>query len=164
MPFADVPALLRAAGVPFTLHEHPPLRTAQENRDHLPFPPDAMLKTVAFQIKQAGWVLVAVGGAERVDYRRLAAALGVKRGQIVQPPPEMLEGELGFQVGGVCPVPPGPGILVVLDTQALAMDTIYCGSGRNDLTIQLTMRDLLQLVQPIIAPVVLERDSAGPGV
>ena len=85
-----------------------------------------MLKTVAFQVKQAGWVLVAVGSEDRVDYRRLAA-LGVKRGQIIQPVPEVLEAELGFQVGGVCPIPPGPGVRVVFDTQILAMDTVYCG-------------------------------------
>jgi len=70
---------LTARGVPFTIHEHVPARTVADALERLPFSPDAYLKTVAFRLKAGGWVLATLRGADRVEYRRLAAALGVPR-------------------------------------------------------------------------------------
>jgi Cys-tRNA(Pro)/Cys-tRNA(Cys) deacylase len=142
---------LRAHNVPFTLHTHPPLRTVQDYLGH--FPLEQMLKTVAFRVKDGPWVLVALRGTDRVDYRRLADALGVKRAALAQPPAAEVEAVLGVAPGGVSPVPSVPGLLVVFDQRALALDTVYCGAGRPDQTLEIRIADLLRVVQPRLAPV-----------
>src|SRR6476469_2703891 len=152
--YAAILRRLEAAGVPFTVHEHPPMRTVQ---DYVAggFPLARMVKTVVLGIKGDGWALVAVRGADRVDYRKLADALGVKRSLLFQPPPEQVEAELGYQIGGVCPIPAAPALRVVCDPAIRDLARIYCGSGRNDRTLELTPGALLQAVAPDIAPVAL---------
>ncbi len=152
---------LRAHAVPFTLHTHAPLRTVQDYLGH--FPLEQMLKTVAFRVKDGPWVLVALRGADRVDYRRLADALGVKRAALVSPSATEVEAALGMPPGGVSPVPPLPGMLVVFDQGTLGLDTVYCGAGRPDQTLEIRVPDLLRVVQPRIAPVA-QAEGGGSGV
>ncbi len=45
---------------------------------HLLFPLGRLLKTVAFKVKDKGYVLAALRGLDRIDYRKLAAACGTK--------------------------------------------------------------------------------------
>lgn len=142
---------LRAYDVPFTLHTHAPLRTVQDYQGH--FPLEQMLKTVAFRVKDGPWVLVALRGADRVDYRRLADALGVKRAALVQPSATEVEAVLGVSPGGISPIPPIAGLIIVFDQAALGLDTVYCGAGRPDQTLEIRVPDLLHVVQPRIAPV-----------
>src|SRR5436853_5562156 len=96
---------LAAAGVAFTIHEHPAATTVADAEARLPFPPAQFLKTVVFRVRDGDWVLVALRGADQVDYRKLAAALGVKRGDLFRAAPEEVEAALGFQIGGVGPIP-----------------------------------------------------------
>jgi Cys-tRNA(Pro)/Cys-tRNA(Cys) deacylase len=142
---------LQAHGVPFTIHTHAPLRTVQDYLGH--FPLEQMLKTVAFRVKDGPWVLVALRGADRVDYRRLADALGVKRAALVSPSADEVEAVLGVPPGGVSPVPPLPGMIVLFDRGTLDLDTVYCGAGRPDQTLEIRLPDLLRVVQPRVAPV-----------
>jgi prolyl-tRNA editing enzyme YbaK/EbsC (Cys-tRNA(Pro) deacylase) len=51
-------------------------------------------------------------------------------------------------------------VLVVFDQATLTLDTVYCGAGRPDRTLEIWLPDLLQVVQPRIAPVANE--SAPP--
>jgi Cys-tRNA(Pro)/Cys-tRNA(Cys) deacylase len=148
--------LLDEKGVPYKLHPHEPLLTVKEIEGRLPFPPDRWVKSLAFQVRGEGWALVALHAYSRLDYRKLADALGVKRGQLVQPPPEALLHELGFEAGGVAPIPTRPGVKTVYDSALAKMHTVYCGSGRSDLTLEANMQDLIKLVKPILAPVAEE--------
>lgn len=142
---------LRAHEVPFTLHTHAPLRTVQDYLGH--FPLEQMLKTVAFRVKGGPWVLVALRGTDRVDYRRLADALGVKRAALVSPSAAEVEAALGVPPGGVSPVPTLPGMIVLFDQSTLDLDSVYCGAGRPDQTLEIRLPDLLRAVQPRLAPV-----------
>ncbi len=159
MSYAVVIARLEAAGIPFRLHDHAPLRTVAEAEAALPFPVEQMVKAVVFYIKDGPWLLVAVRAADRVDYRKLALALGVKRGALRQPAAPEVEATLGFEVGGVPPLPPDGQVQAVFDRQVLDLDRIYCGSGRRDQTLELRVPDLLRLVQPLVADVVGDRIS-----
>ena len=71
--------LLRLRGVPFTIHEHPPSYTVADARERLPFPAGRLLKTIAFRAKAGVYILAAVRGPDRIDYRKLATASGTKR-------------------------------------------------------------------------------------
>src|SRR4051794_34902344 len=90
---------LTERGVRFRIHEHVVSRTVADAVASLPFPPEQYLKTIVFRVKNGPWVLAACRGQDRVDFRRLAEALGVKRAAIVQPVPEAVEAALGYAIG-----------------------------------------------------------------
>ena len=154
----DVVRLLSERGVPFTLHEHTPMRTVSEHQTLLPFDTGSYLKTLAFRVRDGGWVLAAIQGLDRLDYRRLADALGVPRAAIRAATPEEVEATLGCEVGGVCPIPTRDGVELLVDSAAIDMDVVYCGSGRSDRTLEMRMADLLSLVRPRVVP--LRREAA----
>lgn len=151
--------LLHARGVPFTIHTHEVARTVADAEARLPFPKEQFLKTVVFRLKTGGWILVALQGQDQVDYRRLADALGVKRGDLIRPSPEEVEAALGYQIGGVGPIPLAPDTRVLFDEAALQMATVYCGAGRNDRTLEIGLPDLIGAVAGQVAP--LARDRTG---
>jgi Cys-tRNA(Pro)/Cys-tRNA(Cys) deacylase len=136
---------LKKEGVSFTIHEHVAARTVSDAEESLPFPKESLLKTVVFKLKNADWILAALKGQDSVDYRKLATACSAKRSDIIRPPAEVVESSLGYEIGGVCPIPVSNSITVVFDSEVITMDTIYCGSGRNDRTLEIKLRDLLRI-------------------
>ena len=147
---------LQEQHVAFTIHEHQAAVTVTDAEETLPFPRELFLKTVVFKMKNAGWILAAVRGQDSVDYRKLAAAFGMKRGDVTRPPAEDVETSLGYEIGGVCPIPVGKDIEVVFDSNVLIMDRVYCGSGRNDRTLEIKLHDLLQVTRGRVLPLIRE--------
>ena len=149
-----IAARLRAHGVSFTIHEHVVSRTVADAASLLSFPPEAFLKTIAFRQKRGGWVLASLRGEDRVDYRGLAAALGVSRRDLQAMEPSELLADLGYPIGGVGPVPPNDETRVVFDSRAVdELDTVYCGAGRDDRTLEVRLADLLPACSGIVAPI-----------
>lgn len=145
---------LTTRGVPFTIHEHVEARTVADALERLPFSPDAYLKTVAFRLKAGGWVLAALRGADRVDYRGLAAALGVGRRDLHQMTPDEVAADLGYPIGGVGPVPPNDQTRTIFDALAVEqLDIVYCGAGRPDRTLAVRLADLVAACDGLIAPI-----------
>ena len=135
--------ILRAAGVAFTLHEHEPVRTFAESVERLPFPAGAMVKTLA--VETGGeLVLVALRGADRVHFGKLARALGVGRATLNAVSAAALEVELGFEVGAVSLLTDFPAARLV-DEAVLALGAVFTGSGRTDRTIELAAADLVRV-------------------
>ena len=155
----DVVRLLTERGVPFTVHEHAPMRTVSEHQALLPFDTARYLKTLVFRVNDSAWVLTALKGLDRIDYRRLADALGVSRAAIRAATPEEVASAIGCEVGGVCPIPLRDGVALLIDRDATSMDVVYCGSGRSDRTLELRMTDLLQLVNPRVVPLRREESA-----
>ncbi len=149
--------LLTARGVRFRVHEHPDSRTVEDARTRLPFPLDQLLKTVAFRVKNGPWLLVACKGQDRVDYRKLAAVAGVRRADIVQPAPEEIEAALVYVIGGVAPFPPNAETRTLVDAGVAAtMETVYCGIGRTDRTLEIAIADVIAVSGALVAPIAQE--------
>ena len=145
---------LAARGVTFTIHEHQVARTVADALERLPFSPDAYLKTVAFRLKAGGWVLAALRGADRVDYRGLAAALGGGRRDLHQLTPDEVAADLGYPIGGVGPVPPNERTRTIFDARAVAtLDVVFCGAGQPDRTLEVRLADLLPACDGVVAPI-----------
>lgn len=140
----DVPAarVLAAAGLPFVLHEHAPVMGAA---DHALSGLDlhSSMKTLSFVLADDSVVLVGIPGPAKLSYGALARALGVPRSQVRGAPPQVIEA-LGMQPGGVCPFASDPAVRIVLDQAVLDMPVIYCGSGRPDVTVEITPDVLLR--------------------
>lgn len=137
--------LLDSHHVAYELHEHETVRTVAEVEAKLPFLLDKMLKTVAFRLKDGRFILAGLRGHDRIDYRQLAAHFGVNRRAVASMSPEAVEAELGFEVGGVGPFALQPDVVVLLDAQLANVGTVYCGSGKNTVTLAINFADLLRL-------------------
>lgn len=135
--------ILRAAGVAFTLHQHEPVRTFEESVNRLPFPPGAMVKTLALETG-GELVLAALLAADRVHFGKLARALGVGRATLNAVSAAALEVELGFEVGAVSLLTDFPSARLV-DERVLALGTVFTGSGRADRTIEVAAADLVRV-------------------
>jgi Cys-tRNA(Pro)/Cys-tRNA(Cys) deacylase len=141
MPRSPV-EILRDAGIPFVLHEHEPVATVAEILDALPFPAEQHVKTLAFAA-DGQLVLAALRGSDRLQFGRLARAVGVARDRITPLPPERVEAELRLQPGGVCPISDAAATVVV-DDRVVSLPRAFCGSGRNDATLELAPADLVR--------------------
>jgi Cys-tRNA(Pro)/Cys-tRNA(Cys) deacylase len=150
---ASLTETLATAGVPHTLHEHAPSITVRDADRNLDFPVERIVKTIAFRIKNQGWVLVGLCGYDQADYRKLAEALGVSRDKISRLEPYELEEALGYAVGGTAPFAPNAQTRVLLDTHVLRHATIFCGTGRPDRTLEIAPADLVRASGAAIAPV-----------
>ncbi len=153
----ELTRLLTGYGFRFRIHEHVVSRTVADAEAYLPFPTEQLLKTVVFRVKGGPWVLAACRGQDRVDYRKIAVACGVKRDQIVRPTPEEVEATLGYAIGGISPIPPDASMQSLVDaTAAATLDTVYCGIGRNDRTLEIGIADLIAAAQARVLPLVQE--------
>jgi Cys-tRNA(Pro)/Cys-tRNA(Cys) deacylase len=144
--------LLRAGGYAFTVHPHAPVATVAEILVALPFPAGEHVKTLAVGAGEL-LALAAVRGSDRVQFGRLARALGVPRDRLVPLPAERVRGELGLEPGGVCPLVDLPGVAVLVDRRVLGLERVFCGSGRNDATLELAPADLVAASRASVAEI-----------
>ena len=140
---ASVRDFLTAHDVAFKVHTHAPLRSFEDGKATLPFDPDAMVKGLVFRRPMGSYAIVALRGADRADYRKVAAALGVRRDELTMASAEQVATDLGMQPGGVTPLPLGADVF--LDRAVLELPTVYCGSGRNDATLEIAGADLVRV-------------------
>jgi prolyl-tRNA editing enzyme YbaK/EbsC (Cys-tRNA(Pro) deacylase) len=59
----------------------------------------------------------------------------------------------------VGPFPLAAGALVIVDQDAATMDTVYCGMGPNDRTLEIGLRDLIRVVQAHVQPIRVDDQS-----
>ncbi len=142
--------ILRNAGVKFRIHDHRPVATVAEILDALPFPADEHVKTLAFDTG-GGIALAALRGGDRLQFGKLARALGVARDRLRPLSPDRVRDELGLEPGGVCPLVDRSDVTVVLDARVRELQRAYCGSGRNDATFELAPADLVAASRATVA-------------
>lgn len=140
----EVRAFLDAAAVPYRTHAQAPLVSFEDAKTVLPFDPGSMVKGLVFRIPSGAFAIVALRGADRADYKKIADALGARRADLRAADPVDVEAELGMQLGGVVPLPI-KGALVLIDERVTSLDAIFCGSGRNDVTVEIKAQDLLRI-------------------
>ena len=147
-------AFLTARGIPFRVHEHAASYTVADASERLPFPAERLLKAIAFKIKSGGYILAAARGPDRIDYRKLAAASGAKRADIVRLTPEEVRDVFGMEVGSVSPIPLREDVSIFFDTNVPTDETVYCGIGRADRTLEIQLKDLVQITSGRILPLI----------
>lgn len=153
MVYATIIGLLEQSGAAYRVHAHPAVVTIDEARRTVPHLTRHLIKTVVFQLKDAEWILAAVPGGDRIHYRQLADALGVKRTALRSVPARRVATELGFEIGGIGPFAIRDDVRVVFDATLPLLNIVYCGSGRNTRTIQIGAADLIALSRGIVYPI-----------
>ena len=150
MIYNEIIDILDGKFISYKIHKHGEVLTMRDVEEKLPFPIDRLLKTLVFRIRDSSWILAVLKGRDRIDYRKLAQALNVRRQDIIRPSVEEIESKLGFQIGGICPIPTKHDIRVVFDKSILELDSVYCGVGRNDRSLEIRLADLLRASGGII--------------
>jgi len=145
MTFNHIQQLLKDGGLPYTLHTHPPVTTVEDARAKVPHLTVNLIKTIVFHIKDSHWILAGVNGTDRIDYKQLGDAFGVNRKQLRSVSPQDVQAELGFEIGGVGPFPVNDNVRVILDEGLLKLGMVFCGSGKNTVTIAMNVHDLVAI-------------------
>ena len=145
--YEAIVTFLTGHNVPFTIHEHTPSYTVADAQEYLLFPLERLLKTVAFKVKDQGYVLAAVRGLDRIDYRKLAAACGTKRTHVVRLTPEEVAAVFEVEVGSVSPIALHEDVEVFFDNRVPTHETVFCGIGRPDRTLEINLMDLVQITR-----------------
>ena len=140
----EVRVFLDSAGIRYRTHSHAPLVSFEQAKTVLPFDADAMVKGLVFRTPEGTFAIVALRGVDRADYKKIADALGIRRADLRAADPTDVAAELGMQLGGIVPLPIN-GALVLIDGSVAELKTIFCGSGRNDVTLEISARDLLHI-------------------
>lgn len=146
-------AWLRERQVPHRVHAHMPIGGYESAKALLPFDPAAMVKGLAFRLPDGACAIVALQAADRADYRKIADALGVRRADLQLASAEDIAAQLGMVPGGVAPVPVG-GARLLVDRAVAELGTVFCGSGRNDATLEIDAHALLRATQATPADLV----------
>jgi Cys-tRNA(Pro)/Cys-tRNA(Cys) deacylase len=84
-----VRAFVEANGIRYRTHSHAPLVSFEEAKTVLPFDPNAMVKGLVFRTSGDAFAIVALRGADRADYKKIADALGIRRADLRRPIPPM---------------------------------------------------------------------------
>jgi Cys-tRNA(Pro)/Cys-tRNA(Cys) deacylase len=143
--------ILRDAGVSFSSFTHAPIRTYEDIERELDLPADRLLKTLAFRTGDGQFVLASLPILLPVAYGKVAKSAGVSRSKLRRAGEDDLR-ELGMAPGGISPLTTAEGT-VIFHTTVPDMGTVYCGSGRDDETIEVAAADLVEVVNPVLADV-----------
>jgi Cys-tRNA(Pro)/Cys-tRNA(Cys) deacylase len=144
--------ILDSAGVPYELFRHPGAVTFEEVLRAEGFPPDQMLKTVAFRTGDDTLLLATLPSPRRLSYGALARAAGVSRGRMRPADGDDLR-LLGMQAGGVSPLTRLSGVTVVFDASLVDAPDAYLGSGSAGETLKVETKALLDVVRPAVAAI-----------
>jgi Cys-tRNA(Pro)/Cys-tRNA(Cys) deacylase len=152
MPFYDeLTQRLARSDIDYRIHSHAPSVTVVDAETYLDFPVAQLLKTIAFRVKNSGWVLAALCGHSQVDYKKLATFCGVSRDKLIRLTPGEIEQDLGFELGGVAPFATHAQTRVVVDAGAMQYSKVYCGTGRKDRTLEISPSDLVKIAGAAVA-------------
>jgi Cys-tRNA(Pro)/Cys-tRNA(Cys) deacylase len=94
--------------------------------------------------RTGAYAIVALRGDARADYKKIAAALGVRRDALKMATAEDLARDLDMEPGGVAPLPV-LGAAVLFDQQTLDLETIFCGAGRAGATLEIQRAELVRI-------------------
>jgi Cys-tRNA(Pro)/Cys-tRNA(Cys) deacylase len=151
---------LTRAGVAFTEHAyaHDPAAPSYgvEAAEVLGLDPAQVFKTL-FTTVDGRLVVGVVPVSGQLDLKAVAAAVGGKKAAMADP--AAAERATGYVVGGISPVGQKRAHPTVVDTSALAFDTVYVSGGRRGLDIGLSPADLVRVTGAVVAAI--GRPSSG---
>ncbi|MEQ8816124.1 MAG: YbaK/EbsC family protein [Thalassobaculum sp.] len=136
--------LLAARGLALTVVEMPDsTRTSAEAAAACGCTVAQIGKSMVFRAADSGRPVLAVAsGVNRVDEKKLAAALGEPLGRA---DPDFVRASTGYAIGGVAPIGHTVAPKVYLDADLMALERIWCAAGTPNAVFELTPADLLAI-------------------
>jgi Cys-tRNA(Pro) deacylase len=145
-----VQALLRDAGSACTVEMMTTARSAAEAAAAIGCTVAQIAKSLVFRSAGGRAVLVIASGTNRVDERKVAAALGEKIGKADA---DFVRDRTGYAIGGVAPVGHSPGIRIFIDADLAKYDAIWAAAGHPHAVFRLTPDELARLTKGTVIAV-----------
>lgn len=132
-----------AAGLDIQVQQFPDgTRTAADAAKAIGCEVAAIAKSIVLMTDE-GPVLVLTSGANRADYGKVAAALGVDA--VRRADADEVRAATGYPIGGTAPWGhPGP-LPVLCDEDLFAFDTVWAAAGTPDTVFAVTPEDLVRV-------------------
>jgi len=115
--------------------------------------PARVFKTLMANVADTGEKLVVgvLPVTEKLDLKKLAMALGFKRGEMALP--QSAERSSGYVVGGISPIGQRKAVPTCIDETAQLFDTIFVSGGKRGFDIELSPADLARATGAVFADV-----------
>ena len=140
-----------AAGLAIEVQRFPEgTRTADDAARAIGCEVAAIAKSIVLD-SDRGPVLVLTSGSNRVDYDKVAAALGVSG--VTRADAEQARAATSFPIGGTAPWGHPAPLPVLCDEDLLTFDIVWAAAGTPDTVFAITPADLLRLSGAIPADV-----------
>lgn len=162
-PVTPAVEVLRAAGIPFEVHEYERhLSGAGELRDFgreaaeaLGLSLDEVFKTLIVRSDDGSastdLVVAVLPVSCQLSMKAIAAAAGWKKAAMCDP--AAAERSSGYVVGGISPLGQRRRLRTVVDESAELFDLVYVSGGRRGLDIGLAPADLVAVLDAVVAPI-----------
>ena len=138
--------VLRAAGVPFDVHEYTfATKGAAYAAEVLEIEPQRMAKTLVVELDGA-FVFVLVPGDQELSLRELARAAGGKHAALAAE--RDAERVSGYQVGGISPFGSKRELPVYAVASWLAFERVALNAGGRGCIVELARDDVVRLLRP----------------
>lgn len=106
------------------------------------------------------YALVILSGDQKLDMKKVGAALGGKKAQLVAP--ELARELTGCVIGAIPPLSFDPRILLIVDPQLTSRyEQIAFNAGRLDASMVLSTEDYLRIAQPRLLSVTQDAPEEG---
>lgn len=137
------------------IHDHSSFPTEIRGPDDfsnaIGIPLGRVTKSLFLRRRDGGYAVAVAGVDRRIDFKTVAAALGVPRVEVASP--AELEAELGYPRNGVSPLGIPAEVPIVVDAQLLEAATITVGGGAAGIEVELPPATLQSLVGPLVAEI-----------
>jgi len=133
-----------------------PVETVEKASQVAGVSPSDIVKTVVISYSN-GFATIIVPGDRVVDLKKVSQVLGVKKVRLAKP--DEIREITGFEVGGVSPLSEyvKRNTVIVFDIRVLAKDFVWCGGGDRYSLAYVSVRRLVEVLNPLVADVSVER-------
>jgi len=106
-----------------------------------------VIKTLVMETDAKEPFLVLMHGDRKVSLKALAASLKIKNAVVCTP--ETANKYTGYLVGGISPFGTKRFLKVYMETSIASLEKIYINAGKRGLLFQITVKDLIRILNPI---------------
>lgn len=113
-----------------------PTPTVQAAAEAVGVAPDEIIKSLLF-LADTDPVMVIANGTARVEWKQLAAYLGISRRKVNMADPDTVLALTGYPVGGVPPLGHRQPLRMIMEAGVLAYPWVYGGGGSENTLVRL---------------------------
>lgn len=138
----------RAAGVPFDVTRHGPVRTLEEAAAARGIEPRGLIKTLVVRVSEDHYIFVMVPGDKQFSWAKVRGLLGTNR--LSMPDAETAHAVTGYQRGTITPFGSATPLPVYID-RGVVGQRISVGGGAEGVGLSVMADDLIALFNATVA-------------
>lgn len=143
---------LEKPNIKYTVHTHEEIPTVNVAKEKVDFNIKKCFKTLAFKYEEK-FLFVSLLAEDKLKYSKLCSNFKIKRSGLNKANSKELEEKYGYESGGIAPISISKDIIVIFDKKINNQDTIFCGSGRRDKTLEIKANDITNMERVILLDV-----------